>query len=207
MIGRAKSGIGLGMHVRWTVLSLLLSVTAVASADPDPDRVASAREAPAKLTLFTSAGYLATSGANGGALGTGVRWAVARHFALGFDLGYGLLATGAGMQDRWWLVPSMAVVFPVGRVSFDVGAGLGLGTASGYASWSEYAAHPFQADWEFQLEPAARAHVIAAYALGPTLELFARAEAAALVLPHDASPGGTTNSTWAMFSLGTRFAL
>jgi hypothetical protein len=195
-----------------SILALLtLLLPAAASADPEPDknRIA-AREEPSKLSLFTSAGYLATSGGNGGALATGVRYAIGRHFALGFDLGYGLMATDAGMQDRWWFMPSMAVVVParIGKraATFDIGAGLGLGTSSGYASWSEYASHPFSADWEFQLEPAVRAHAIAALALTPSLEIFTRAEAAALVLPHGSSPN-VTDSTWMMFSVGTRFGL
>lgn len=197
------------------------AVTTVAAADPNappvPEPDAAARAAhpePTKLSLFTSAGYLASSGANGGALGTGIRYAIGRHFALGFDLGYGLLdvhnGTGTGAQDRWWFIPSMAVVIPA-RIAnrdatFDIGAGLGLGTASGYASWSAYASHPFTADWEFQLEPTVRAHAIAALAITPSLDVFVRADAAALVLPHGSS-NSMTDSTWLMFSLGTRFRL
>lgn len=193
-----------------------LGVTRIASADPqvkpEPDQAsASGRDEPAKLSLFTSAGYLASSGANGGALSTGVRYMVGSHFALGFDLGYGLLAAQQGtMQDRWWFIPSMAVVLPTRiagrRAAFDIGAGLGLGTASGYSSSSVYAAHPFTATWEFQLEPTVRAHAIASIAMTKTVDLFVRADAAALVLPHG-SNATVTDSTWLMFSLGTRFQL
>ncbi|HEY1955976.1 MAG TPA: hypothetical protein VGH28_10185 [Polyangiaceae bacterium] len=202
------------MNTKSIVLALLaiLSTTTLAAADPDRAS-ADARDAPRTLTLFTSAGYLATSGGNGGALATGVRWGIGRHFALGFDLGYGLMATDsptAKMEDRWWFIPSMAVVLParVGRfpLTFDIGAGLGLGTSSGYSSPSVYTSHPFSADWEFQLEPAVRAHVIAAIAVSRSLEIFTRAEAAALVLPHGSSPS-VTDSTWMMFSVGTRFNL
>ena len=203
------------MNTKSFLAALLVStITTVASAD-DPDHtVAEKKEEPTKLSLFTSAGFLTTSGGNGGALATGVRYAVGSHFALGFDLGYGLMSTEGSahgaMQDRWWLVPSMAVVLPtrVGKfpLTFDIGAGLGLGTASGYASWNEYTSHPFSADWEFQLEPAVRAHAIAAIAVSPSLEIFTRAEAAALVLPHGSSDS-VTDSTWLMFSIGTRFRL
>ena len=217
MKGRDCAGIVLLMRTNSAACTLAflstLAFATSASADPkDPDRAdADARDAPAKLSLFTAAGYLASSGApGGGALSTGIRYAVGRHFALGFDLGYGVLATGSGVEDRWWFMPSMAVVVPV-RVgertaSFDLGAGLGLGTSSGYASWSEYASHPFTADWEFQLEPAVRAHAIASLALSPSLAVFARAEAAALVLPHGAA-ATVTDSTWMLFSLGARFRL
>ncbi len=188
--------------------------TTLAAADPNPnpDVATNAKEEPTKLSLYTSAGYLASSGANGGALSTGVRYAVGNHFALGFDIGYGLLAVQDGTaQDRWWFIPSMAVVIPARfgkvRATFDIGAGLGLGTSSGYASWSEYGAHPFTADWEFQLEPAVRAHAIAAFTVSRNLEIFTRADAAALVLPHGVDTNGTTGSTWMMLSIGTRFRL
>ena len=192
----------------------LLSGARVAAADPPvpaPDASSLApREVATKLSGFVSAGYLTTSGANGLALSTGVRLAVGPRFALGFDLGYGLLATDAGMQDRWWFIPSMAFVVPAHfgarAASFDFGVGLGLGTSSGYASWATYAAHPFTAAWEFQLEPTVRTHVIASIAVSRSLELFARADAAALVLPHG-SNANATDSTWLLFSLGTRFEL
>jgi hypothetical protein len=104
----------------------------------------------------------------------------------------------------------MAVVIParIGnvRMTFDIGAGLGLGTSSGYASWSEYAARPFSADWAFQLEPAVRAHAIASIAASRSLDVFVRADAAALVLPENATTSNSA-STWLMFALGTRFGL
>lgn len=198
------------------VLAFLLAgtITSWASADtsaPEPDtRTDAPRQGATGLSLFTSAGYLGSSGASGAALGTGVRYAIGRHFALGLDLGYGLMATQTGMEDRWWFMPSMAVVMPARiaglRSTFDLGAGLGLGTASGYGSWSEYSAHPFTATWEFQLEPTVRAHAIASVAVTPTLDVFARAEAAALVLPHGSS-ASVTDSTWVMLSVGARFGL
>jgi len=211
---RAKRGIDTSMNTKSIAAAFLVTVSTTTAASADPDRASQdARNEPSKLTLFTSAGYLATAGGNGGALATGVRYMIGRRFALGFDLGYGLMATDsptAKMEDRWWFIPSMAVVFParVGKypLSFDVGAGLGLGTSSGYTVPSDYTDRPFSADWEFQLEPAVRAHAIAAIQVTRSLEIFARAEAAALVLPHGSSPS-VTDSTWMMFSIGTRFGL
>ncbi len=187
-----------------------LSLSTVALADPEAPTNKPTDEAPAKLTLFTSTGYLGTSGGSGAAVATGIRYAIGNHFALGFDLGYGLMAMQTGMQDRWWFIPSMAVVLPM-RVggttaTFDIGAGLGLGTSSGYGSWSEYAAHPFTATWEFQLEPAVRAHAIAAFPVSRNVELFVRTDAAALVLPHGSAPSDA-DGLWLMASLGARFRL
>jgi hypothetical protein len=165
-----------------------------------------------KLSLDTSAGWLTSGGGNGAALGAGARLAVGRHFALGLDLGYGLMATpNSTMQDRWWFVPTMAGVMPAriaGRdFTFDVGAGLGLGTASGYSGgWAEYSSHPFSASWEFQLMPTVRAHAIASMKVSPTMDVFFRADAAALVLPRG-SNASMTDSTWVLVSVGTRFDL
>lgn len=199
-------------------ISMSFATAASAQRVPDPDKVPAVHEGPTQLSLFTSAGWLTSSGANGAALSTGVRLAIGEYFALGFDLGYGLLSAQAGasattgtlMEDRWWFMPSMAGVIPVRlgrtRATFDIGAGLGLGTASGYKGWDEYTSHPFTADWEFQLEPTVRAHAMASLAISRTVDVFLRAEAAALVLPHGVA-AGPTDSTWMLVSLGTRFRL
>jgi len=177
---------------------------------PTPDRAAARAENVARLSAFASTGYLGSSGASGGAFATGVRLALGRHFALGFDLGYGLIATQTILEDRWWLIPSMAVVLParIGslRPTFDLGAGFGWGTSSGYKNWSEYAAQPFSADWAYQLVPTFRVHAIASLPLTSTVDVFARAEAAAMVMPDD-THATATDTTWFMFSIGTRFDL
>jgi hypothetical protein len=219
MPAMARIRLAMGVTMKKTLVTALAflcstTVAGLAAAEPgerDLDaRARGEREDPIQLSGFVSAGYLTTSGANGSALSTGVRLAVGRRFALGFDLGYGLLAVQAGMQDRWWFVPSMAFVIPaqIGArpASFDLGWGLGVGTSSGYPSWSTYAAHPFTAAWEFQLEPTVRAHAIASFELTRALDVFVRADAAALVLPRG-SNAGVTDSTWLLFSVGTRFRL
>ncbi|HEY2367648.1 MAG TPA: hypothetical protein VGH87_14730 [Polyangiaceae bacterium] len=75
-------------------------------------------DAPMKLSVFTGLGYLGTSGGSGGVVTTGARYMIGEHFAVGLDIGYGLMAVQDAMQDRWWIIPSMAVVFParVGKV-------------------------------------------------------------------------------------------
>lgn len=161
------------------------------------------------LSLHAGAGYLAAAGGgNGTALTGGVRLGLGKHLAAGFDLGYGLMGTPEGPQDRWWFMPTLAGVMPAtigGRkFTFDLGAGLGFGTASGYTSFADYASHPFTAEWEYQLVPTVRAHFVAAMNLTPKTEIFFRADAAALVLPHGTG-ASVTDSTWMLFSLGTRF--
>jgi hypothetical protein len=114
------------------------------------------------------------------------------------------------MQDRWWLIPSMAFVIPVAvggrRLTFDLGMGLGAGTSSGYSSWSRYVERPFAADWEFQLAPTYRVHGIASLEVARSVEIFARADAAAMILPPGSGPS-VTDSTWVLLSLGARFDL
>jgi hypothetical protein len=192
---------------------LVPTVARVAAADTEnaePGVSGNGRESVAKLTAFASAGYLGTSGASGAGLGAGVRLALGARFALGLDFGYGLLATRTTAQDRWWLIPSMAVVFPariVGqRASFDVGAGLGWGTASGYAGWNDYFARPLTAAWAYQLVPTVRAHAIAAVAVSPSVDVFVRVDAAALVMPEGAA-ASVTDTTWILSSMGARFWL
>lgn len=200
------------MKTKSLALTLLVSLTftTLASADPESPKTTEPKDAPPKLTIFASTGYLGTGGGNGAAVATGIRYAIGNHFALGFDLGYGIMAVADAMQDRWWLVPSMAVVFPTHvmgkRTTFDVGFGLGLGSSSGYASWNTYAARPFSADWEIQLEPALRAHAIAAMSVSKDVELFMRADAATLVLPKDTRPNDA-DAMWLMLSMGARFRL
>jgi len=163
-----------------------------------------------KLSVFAGAGYLGTSGGSGGVVTTGARYMIGDHFAVGLDIGYGLMAVQDAMQDRWWIIPSMAVVFPahVGKMplSFDVGAGFGWGTSSGYKSWDTYAARPFSADWAFQLEPAVRAHAIAAVSVSRSLDLFVRGDAAAMILPQNSSPNDA-DGMWLMLAAGTRFRM
>src|SRR5580700_4978257 len=58
------------------------------------------------LGLFVGLGNLGSPGAYGGAALAGLRWQPLRHFAASLDLGYGLMSTSPGVQDRWWVVPT-----------------------------------------------------------------------------------------------------
>ena len=191
--------------LRTGVLGILLATTAVSSARAD-DRPPDARPAPAaehatKLGLFAGAGYLGSPGAEGGAFLAGLRLGVDRHFAASLDLGYGLLSAAPTTQDRWWLIPAASLVIPVGKVRFDVGAGAGVGTSSGYVSWSDYAARPFTPVWHYTV-PAVRGHVTAAMELTPSLEVFARADVASLLTV--ASQAQATDTTWFALWLGVQ---
>jgi hypothetical protein len=200
-------------------LIVLLS-PALAAADPsetltqpDPD----ART----LGIFANAGYLGSPGASGVATNLGVRWALNRHLALSADYGYGML-TAAGavedqthkVQDRWWILPSVAWVIPTQRVQFDLGAGVGFATASGYPSWSFYGAAPFGPVWALQLAPAVRVHALAAMPLAGKFDVFARVDAGSLLLggnligirSGNANPG-PMDTTWLNLSLGVRYRL
>jgi hypothetical protein len=193
----------------WIAIAMLTLASAASAQDADK-KTSKDVGAPMKLSVFTGAGYLGTSGGSGVVVTTGARYMIGEHFAVGVDLGYGLMAVQDAMQDRWWIIPSMAVVFParVGKLplSFDVGAGFGWGTSSGYQSWSTYAARPFSADWAFQLEPTVRAHAIAAVAVSHSVDVFVRADAAAMILPQNSSPSDA-DGMWMMLAMGTRFRM
>src|SRR5450755_1705652 len=80
---------------------------------------------PDTLSLFAAAGYLGSPGASGGAFSSGLRLRLGAHMAGSFDVGYGILDTFAGTQDRWWAMPAIAFVVPAGPVRFDLGVGAG----------------------------------------------------------------------------------
>jgi hypothetical protein len=178
-----------------------------ASAQPVPtaplESRANASRRPWNLRAFVGADYLAASGANGGALSAGLRAGLSRYFAASLDLGYGLLGASPGIEDRWWLLPSVALVVPAGRVSFDFGVGVGVGTVSGYSSWSDYVARPFGPDWHFTV-PAVRVHAIVALPLSHELDLFARIEGASLL---GVSQSYNADAFWFGLSMGLAIRL
>jgi hypothetical protein len=162
---------------------------------------------PAKLGVFEGVGYLGSPGAHGATFAAGLRLGLATHFAASVDLGYGLLSTFAGMQDRWWVMPSLAFVTMASPVRFDVGVGAGVGTSSGYASWSDYAGAPFAPTWHFTV-PAVRAHGIAAIRLTRDVDVFVRADVASLLLTGPAGPyTGVMDTTWVALWLGFQHRL
>ncbi len=187
------------------VSGLLIAMTATSTAraaDRPPDADATAPSLrPWNLGLFTGLGYLGSPGADGGAFLTGLRLGIGRHFAASLDVGYGLESAPSTMQDRWWAIPAASLVIPAGSVRFDLGAGAGAGTSSGYASWTDYAARPFTPVWHYTV-PAVRAHVGAAMALTHGLDVFARVDAASLLLTG--SQPGTMDTTWFALWIGVQ---
>jgi hypothetical protein len=173
------------------------------------------------LGVFASVGYLGSPGASGAAVNLGVRWRLNRNLALSADYGYGMIGASGAVQDpshevedRWWIMPAVAWVIPTTRVQLDLGAGVGLATASGYPSWSFFGAAPFGPVWAFQLVPAVRVHALAAMRLTGRFEIFARVDAGSLLLggnsigirSADQSPG-LMDTTWLNLSLGLRCRL
>ncbi len=143
-----------------------------------PDATLTAPRGPS-LDLLAAPGYLGSPTGCGGDVTLALRAGLFSHLAASLDLGYGLLGTRTEAQDRWWAIPSIAVVIPVGRATFDLGAGAGLGTASGYDSWSAYAALPFGPSWHVTTL-AAQAHVLGSIPLTRQAGVFARLDAGSL---------------------------
>src|SRR5277367_1126985 len=151
-----------GLVQRWLVAVALLAVLVPASARAD-EQTSAPREADrARLQALVGTGYLGGPSPGGAAIVLGVRSRPATHLALAFDVGYSALAAPPGMQDRWWLIPSVALVLPLAAgtgagtdTQLELGAGIGLGAASGYTSGADYAAAPFSPVWAFQMVPAA----------------------------------------------------
>jgi hypothetical protein len=168
-----------------------------------------------RVGLQVGLGQLLAAPGYGPALTTGVRVRFTEHFVGMFDAGYGVLATGPTTQDRWWLMPSLALTFPVASLRVDLGAGVGLGASSGYANLPAFLKSPFGPDWAFQLVPAARVHASVAMPVSQHFTVFARLEAASLFLQGTSigSRNGQqqndsfANDTWVHFALGGEFGL
>jgi hypothetical protein len=166
------------------------------------------------VDVLASAGYLGALAGHGAALEAGVRVPLGEHLALAFDLGYGVLHDGATVEDRWWLIPSLAWVARTVRLRFDFGAGAGLGASSGYASFADYTSGPFSPVWAYQLVPAVRGHAIAAMPLTRTTDAFVRLDVAALLLSGNAIGSRVgdpeprlADTSWMTLSIGAAFAL
>jgi hypothetical protein len=209
----------------WATLRQIAAVVvllgpALSLAD-SPQSVAQAEQRTRTVGLFASVGYLGSPGASGAATDLGVRWVLNRHVALSADYGYGMVGAAGTVQDpshnvedRWWIMPAVAWIIPTRRVGFDLGAGLGLATASGYPSWASFRASPFGPTWAFQLAPAARLHAMASLPIGPGLELFARVDAGSLLLGGNSvgirsgnPTPGAMDTTWLGLSMGARYGL
>ena len=194
---------------RVATLIILLS-SALASAEASAPLAASG---PPRLGAFITGGYLTSPGTQGGAVSTGLRLGLGEHFAASFDVGYGWLAAGVGVQDRWWVMPAVAWVIPAGAARIDLGAGVGAGTSSAFGSWSDYRSD--RTLWAFQLAPAARAHVLASVPLTQAFDVFARVDVAGLLLEgnslgiregENAHPG-LRDTLWVHLSIGVVFRL
>ncbi len=133
---------------------------------------------PTSLGVYSGLGYLGVRDVNGGAFLLGTRLGVGRHVAFSFDFGWGAqkLTDSPAVQDRWWLMPSAALVIPVGPARIDLGLGLGVATTSGYDSSSTFLAAPFDPKWAFQLVPAGRLQAVVMVPVTEHVDVFARPE-------------------------------
>jgi hypothetical protein len=181
------------------VVALAVASTATGTARADEALEPRTLPAPHSLGVFAAAGALGSPGATGGAFLAGLRLGVGSHFTASLDLGYGLLTAPPTVQDRWWVIPSAALVLHAGSVRFDLGAGAGVGTSSGYVSWSDYDARPFTPIWHYTV-PAVRGHAAAAIEIARGLDVFARADVASLL--SAGSQGGAMDTTWFALWIG-----
>jgi hypothetical protein len=185
-------------------LSCSLGWSAAAFADEAVATPNVAETAPRNLAFLIGAGSINSPGASGGALWMGLRLALGCHLAGSMDLGYGLLGTAPSAQDRWWLIPALAVVIPAGPLRVDLGLGAGVGTSSGYPSWSDYLHAPFAPTWHDTV-PIVRAHASVAKEISPNLDLFARAEVASLLFAS--SHDGTLDTLWLSLWVGLQIGI
>ena len=212
----------LARPLRFAALWLLIATPARAvAAEPleDHPRVSrTPREEGERLQLLVGTGYLTSSGPGGGAVDAGLRTVVTTHtpwsWALSFDLGYSAFFARQGVQDRWWLMPDVALVHPVGIASLKAGAAAGLGAASGYSSAGDYAAGPFSPTWAYQLVPAFRLHVGASMPIGPRTEMFVRLDGAGLWMRGNSvgsrvgvADPGLGDVAWVDALVGVRFGV
>lgn len=156
--------------MRAALLIVLLSATAHAGSEHH------------HLGVFVGGGYLKSTEGHGAALDAGIRLDLARNFSAGFDLGYGVFGTKRDTQDRWWLMPNIALVVPSGFATLDVGFGVGLAAASGYDDVNDFLLAPFDPSWALQLIPAGRVHVRLGVPVTPGFEIFTRLDAGGLLV-------------------------
>jgi hypothetical protein len=186
-------------------VALFAAATMAWSGPAHADEAAATNPDPT-LGLLAGVVGVASPGAYGACLGTGLRLRLGDHFAVSADLGYGLAGASPGMQDRWWLFPAVAGVLPAGPLRLDLGAGFGVATSSGYVSWPAYEAAPFTPIWHFTV-PAARVHVAVAYPVTKTLDLYARLEAVSLILTSPSANEQLENTLWFGLWLGIQYRL
>lgn len=141
---------------------------------------------PQRFGIDVGLGYLGSVDLAGVVVTSGVRYLLLEHLALSFDIGYGIIRGSVDVQDRWWLIPAVTGVIPVGPVHLDLGGGFGLGETSKYKNWPDYDRAPFTPIWALQLVPTIRGQAMATLPLTSGIDGYARLEVATLVM------GGTS---------------
>jgi hypothetical protein len=205
-----------------TALTLVsLSFGSAARADDTPlPLIAPGEEVPhgAQLDLVGGVAALGAPGELGLAFVLGTRLALGRYTALRFDIGYGVMGGARSLEDRWWLVPSFAVVAPFDDARVELGLGLGFATSSGYSSFEAFVREPFEDDWAYQLVPAVRGHLALWLELGADVDAYLQLDAGGLVTqgndvglrvgPDDGRLApNDAQLTWATITVGTSHRL
>lgn len=203
-LGAHRSSPALSKLIAYFVI--LSSISAVSDAR--------AEEAPraAQLDLVGGVAALGAPGELGLAFVLGTRLALGRYTALRFDVGYGVMGGSRSLEDRWWLIPSFALVLPVDRMRVELGVGVGLATSSGYSSFEAFVRAPFDDDWAYQLVPAVRGHAVLWIETGRDADVYTQIDAGTLV-PAGSEIGlrvGSPNAAalmWATLTVGTSLRL
>ncbi len=164
------------------------------------------------LDTWVAVGYLSSFDGAGTALSGGVSFDLGRYVAAGFDLGYGVLGDSTDVQDRWWLMPTLALVLPLSHARLELGAGFGFGAASGYRDMGAFVQAPFDPEWAYQLVPMVRGHLGATIELSADVDGWARVEVASLTLDRTSLGSRvlnptprTTDTLWVHVAVGTSF--
>jgi hypothetical protein len=179
------------MRLCRVTLGVALFLPLIAGADP-----------PRTVDVFAGADLLVSPAARGAAFSAGATWAPLPHLAVGADLGYGLLHGAGGDEDRWWLIPTLALRIPIQQLVLDAGAGLGVATVSGYSTWSAYFAQPFNPDWHVTTW-AVRGHLQLAIPVTPRLSFFSRVELGTVLQ----APSTASEALWFGLSAGIQGAV
>ncbi|MBN8610330.1 MAG: hypothetical protein J0L92_07085 [Deltaproteobacteria bacterium] len=162
------------------VLALVLCLSAWPSATRADDRPSAV--SAMQLDLVGGIAAIEAPGEVGLAFALGARLALGRYTALRFDIGYGVLGGSRSLEDRWWLIPSFAVVIPIERLRIELGVGVGFATSSGYTDFDAFVRAPFDDDWAYQLIPAARGHAAFWLELGADVDAYAQLDAGGLIV-------------------------
>ncbi|MDQ3034538.1 MAG: hypothetical protein M3Y87_19165 [Myxococcota bacterium] len=204
---------------RWIAACCLASIAlSISPASVHAQDAPATRASTVQLDLVGGVAMIGAPGEVGLAFALGTRLALGRYTALRFDIGYGVLGGSRSLEDRWWLIPSFAVVVPVDRLRVELGVGVGFATSSGYTDFDAFVRDPFEDDWAYQLVPAIRGHAALWAELASDVDAYAQLDAGGLLTagndlglrvgPNDgAGTPSDAQLVWATLTVGTSHRL